>query len=413
MAHQRRVVITGLGVVSPIGIGRSDFWHAVKHGKCGITEVPRRITDVVTGLKTRVAAPIHETLYDGEEKVARFERLAAMAFHEAIADAGLESLIPVRSGIVFGTAIGDTAGMERSFVGADRGGRLDLSRAPSALFQSMHFHGAAAHVARSTGCRGPVTVVSTGCTAGIDALGLAFDFVRAGRADVAVCGAADAPLTPVVFAAFDAIGALSRRSDELDRASRPFDRTRDGFVLGEGSGALVLEELEHAVRRGAPIYAEVSGFCSSSNSYHMTDLPSGGEALARCFEGAIADAGINADEIDHVNAHGSSTPQNDVCETNCIASVLGDHARDITVNSLKAMVGHALGASNAIELVACALSINDRFVFPTANLRTPDPDCYLDYVPNEGRARRVRHLAKLSNGFAGIHSTAILSEVLR
>jgi 3-oxoacyl-(acyl-carrier-protein) synthase len=413
MTHQRRVVITGLGVVSPIGVGRSDFWHAVRHGKCGITEVPRRITDAISGLKTRVAAPIQAALHDGEEKLPRFERLALMAFREAIADAGFESLTPIRSGIVFGTAIGDTAGMEQSFVGADRGDRIDLSGSTTALFKSMHFHGAAARVARITGCRGPVVVVSTGCTAGIDALGLAFDFVRAGRAEVAVCGAADAPLTPVVFAAFDAIGALSRRADELDRASRPFDRTRDGFVLGEGSGALVLEEMEHAQRRGAPIYAEVTGFCSSSNSYHMTDLPPGGEALAGCFEGAIADAGINADAIDHVNAHGSSTPQNDVCETNCIASVLGDRARQITVNSLKAMVGHALGASNTIELVACALSINDRFVFPTANLRTPDPDCYLDYVPNQGRERRVRHLAKLSNGFAGIHSTAILSEVLR
>lgn len=412
MTSKRRVVITGLGVVSPIGVGRADFWQAARTGRCGLAEVPRRITNVISGLRTRVAAPVQSEFDDGTDELPRFERLALTAFREAIEDAGLDSLASVRSGIVFGTAIGDTAGMEQSFVAADRGDRLVLPpQSTASLFQSIHFHGAAARVARRTGCRGPVAVVSTGCTAGIDALGLAFDFVRVGRADVTVCGASDAPLTPVVFAAFDAIGALSRRADELDRASRPFDRRRDGFVLGEGSGALVLEELEHAVRRGATIYAEVSGFCSSSNSYHMTDLPPGGEALAGCFENAIADAGIEPDAIDHVNAHGSSTPQNDVCETNCIAAVLGDRAREITVNSLKAMVGHALGASNAIELVACALSIKDRFVFPTVNLHTPDPACYLDYVPNEGRQRRVRHLAKLSNGFSGIHSTAILSEV--
>jgi 3-oxoacyl-(acyl-carrier-protein) synthase len=242
---------------------------------------------------------------------------------------------------------------------------------------------------------------------------LSFDLVRTGRADLAVSAAADAPLTPVVFAAFDALGALSRRTDDLTCASRPFDRTRDGFVLGEGAGALVLEELEHAVARGATIYAEVRGFCSLSNGYHMTDLPPDGRALAACFEGALADAGLDPTSIDHVNAHGSSTVQNDICETNGIASVLGDRAREISVNSLKAIVGHALGASNAIELVACSLSIKERFIFPTGNLRTPDPKCYLDYVPNEGREARVRHLAKLSNGFSGIHSTVILSEALQ
>lgn len=410
MTGKRRVVITGIGVVSPVGVGKERFWRAVKSGISGVTKVPQWITSSIE-LKTQVSAPIKASLCGDDQASPRFERLAQIAFDEAIFDSGLESLAEVRAGIVFGTAIGDTLGMEKSFI--ERYLAEQPKQLVPALFRTMHFHTAAARIARYTRCRGTVAVISTGCTSGIDTLGLAFDILRTGRASVVVCGAADAPLTPVVFAAFDTIGALSRRSDELHRASRPFDRDRDGFVLGEGAGALVLEEFEHAVRRGAPIYAEVSGFCSSSNRHHMTDLPPDGRALAECFIGALQNASLEADVIDHVNAHGSSTRQNDVCETSCIASVLGGRAHNITVNSLKAIVGHALGASNAIELVACALSIKDRFVFPTANLDNPDPECYLDYVANEGRQRRIRHLAKLSNGFSGIHSTAILSEICR
>ncbi|WP_050419503.1 beta-ketoacyl-[acyl-carrier-protein] synthase family protein [Bradyrhizobium tropiciagri] len=406
----RRVAVTGLGVVSPVGVGTESFWSAVKAGNNGVTEIPASILQILPGLRTRSAAGISEHwLAQPKGSGARVERLGTIAFRQALDDAGLASLQDVSSGLVFGTAVGDTAGMERSFVSIDERGAFDFTKADTHLFNTMHFHATAAEWARSSRCEGPTIVVSTGCTAGIDSFGIAFDLVRNNRVDVAVCGAADAPLTPIVFAAFDALGALSKRDHDVTRASRPFDRTRDGFVLGEGAGVLVLEEYEHALRRGAKIYAEASGFSSLSNGFHMTDLPSDGKALARCFEQAILDAGIRACEIDCVNAHGSSTKQNDVCETSSIAAVLGDQAENVSVNSLKAMVGHALGASNAIELVACALSIHEQFVFPTINLDHPDPDCYLDYVPNRGRKRRIRHLAKLSNGFSGIHSTAILS----
>jgi 3-oxoacyl-(acyl-carrier-protein) synthase len=406
----RKVAVTGLGVVSPIGVGKDIFWSAVKRGGNGVTEIPVPILQLLPGLRTRSAAGVPE-YWLGRPKGsgARVERLGAIAFRQALDDARLTSLQEIQSAIVFGTAVGDTAGMERNFVNVEKGGEFNFAKADVGLFNTMHFHATAAEWARSSRCDGPTIVVSTGCTAGIDAFGIAFDLVRNGEANVAISGAADAPLTPIVFAAFDALGALTQRADDPRHASRPFDLTRDGFVLGEGAAALVLEEREHALKRGATIYAEVSGFSSLSNGFHMTDLPSDGKALASCFEQAILDAGLRADEIDHVNAHGSSTKQNDVCETSCIVSVLGDRANEVTINSLKAMVGHALGASNAIELVACVLSLREQFAFPTINLTHSDPECYLDYVANHGRKRRIRHLAKLSNGFSGIHSTAILS----
>jgi 3-oxoacyl-(acyl-carrier-protein) synthase len=406
----RKVVVTGLGVVSPIGVGKKSFWSAVKRGDNGVIPIATSLLQILPGLRTRSVASVSDCwLRHAKSNEARVERLGAIAFHQALEDAMLLNLEDVSSGIVFGTAIGDTVGMEHNFVAADQCGNLDFAKVDVNLFNTMHFHPTAAELARSSRCDGPTIVVSTGCTAGIDAFGIAFDLIRGGQVELAVCGASDAPLTPVVFAAFDALGALSRRSDDVCHASRPFDLNRDGFVLGEGAAALVLEEREHALRRGVTIYAEVSGFSSLSNGYHMTDLPSDGKALARCFEQAILDSRVDIEEIDHVNAHGSSTKQNDVCETNCIATVLGNHVRDVSVNSLKAMIGHALGASNAIELVACALSLHEQFAFPTVNLDYPDPECYLDYVANRGRQRRIRHLAKLSNGFSGIHSTAILS----
>jgi 3-oxoacyl-(acyl-carrier-protein) synthase len=255
---------------------------------------------------------------------------------------------------------------------------------------------------------GPVLTVSTGCTAGIDAIGMAFDLVRSESARIVLAGGSDAPLSPVVFAAFDAIGALSTRNADPAAASRPFDADRDGFVLAEGAAFLVLEERQHALRRNARIYAEILGFHSLNNVYHMTDLPSEGTALAHCMQKALNEAQLDSSEIDYVNAHGSSTQQNDLCETNAIKLCLGSQANRVAVNSLKGMVGHALGASNAIELAACSLSLHEQYLFPTINLGRPGPGCDLDYVANNGRKGSIRAALKLSNGFSGIHSALVL-----
>jgi 3-oxoacyl-(acyl-carrier-protein) synthase len=229
-----------------------------------------------------------------------------------------------------------------------------------------------------------------------------------GEIDSAIAVGTDAPICPVVLAAFDVIGALSCRNDDPTRASRPFDRDRDGFVLGEGAAALCIEEREHAIARGARIYCEIDGYSSVNNRYHMSDLPDDGLALAECICIALEDAKVSPKDVAHVNAHGSSTPQNDICETNAIKRALDKHAFAITVNSLKAMTGHALGASNTIEIAACALSLYHRWHFPTMHLDNPSKGCDLDYLPYRGRRTVQGHILKLSNGFSGIHSAIVL-----
>ena len=409
----RRVVITGVGPVSPVGVGREQFWQSViagKSGTCLMTDLP--LDFPVESFRSRVLARIPESLLppgDDRQWGGRHFRLGALGFKLAFEDSGLEDVSRSRAAIVLGNAVGGTAALEASFLQMDDGARLVAGRAPADLMRQMSFHSMAHELASAYKCRGPVLTVSTGCTAGLDAIVTAFDILRTGGADLAIAGSAEAPLTPVVFAAFDVIGAMTQRNFDPEHASRPFDCDRDGFVLGEGAGFLVLEERGHALRRGAQIYAELTGYASLSNSYHMTDLPPDGDALAQCIDLALEDSGLSADDIDHVNAHGSSTKQNDICETNAIKSSLGKRAEQITVNSLKSIIGHALGASNAMEMVACALSLNRQHLFPTANLDRPDEGCDLDYVAKEGRPASMRHMLKLSNGFSGIHTAAVLS----
>ena len=413
---QRRVWITGLGVVSPVGVGRVDFWSGIVGGKSGTTALESLPHGIPEELQSRVVAQVHEVSdvpddYPGDRN-AWLARLAAV---EAASDAGLypSRLRASRHGIdglAVGTAVGATAAMETSFLAMDREGEFDLAAGPGSLWSQVTFDDIQHDLSALFGLKENAYTISTGCTSGIDAIGHGFEMVRDGWARTALVGASDAPITPIVFAVFDVIGALSRRNDEPQSASRPFDRDRDGFVLGEGAAFLILEERDHAISRGATPYAEIGGFASMSNGYHMTDLPPDGAVLSECFERALDDSGLRPDEIDHVSAHGSSTPQNDICETNAIKSVLGVRSDEVTVNSLKSMVGHALGASNAIEIAACALSLRHQVHHPTINLSRPGEGCDLDYVPNAARRARIRNIAKLSNGFSGIHSTMVLSE---
>src|SRR6266511_2237260 len=408
-----RVVITGVGPVTPVGVGRESFWEAITSGKNGtgpLTWLPGGFP--VDCFRSRVVARIPEDLIpagDDRSYGGRHFRLGELGFRRALQDAGFEDVRGYRAALVLGNAVGGTTAMEASFLQMDAGERFDPSRTPLNLLRQMSFHNMAHELATSCGCEGQVLTISTGCTAGLDAIATGFDLVRSGMADVVITGSAEAPLTPVVFAAFDVIGALTQRNFDPEHASRPFDRERDGFVLGEGAAFLILEEHSHALQRGAHVYAELTGFASVSNAYHMTDLPAEGAALAECIRLAVEDAGIGAEEVDHVNAHGSSTKQNDICETNAIRTALGKRAEWITVNALKSMIGHALGAANAIEMVACALALDYQYLFPTTNLDCPGEGCDLDYVANTGRCASLRHIVKLSNGFSGIHSAMVIS----
>jgi 3-oxoacyl-(acyl-carrier-protein) synthase len=406
----KRVVITGVGPVTPIGVGRDAFWRAVQAGASGTSHVSSLpLGFPVDVLRSHVAASVQDSwlgVMSPLDAPTRQVHLGQIACSLALQDSRLTSVAGPDTGIVVGTAVGGTLEMERTFVALDAGEEGTPHRA---LEYSMPFDTLAYIVADRTGCEGPVLTVSTGCTAGIDAIGMAFDLVRTDSVSIALAGASDAPLTPVVFAAFDSIGALSTHNDRPQAASRPFDALRNGFVLAEGASFLVLEERQHAIQRDAVIYAEILGFHSVSNAYHMTDLPADGRALTDCMHGALSQAQVSPEEIDYVNAHGSSTQQNDICETNAIKSCLKGQARQAGVNSLKAMVGHALGASNAIELVACSLSLQTQFLFPTINLDQPGLGCDLDYVPNRGRRQSIGKALKLSNGFSGIHSALVLA----
>lgn len=410
-SNNRRVVITGIGPVTPVGVGINEFWSSVANGWSGthgLTYLPNGFP--VRSLRSQVVATVREDRlpsgYGGSE-VGRHSRLAQLAVQLALSDASLGRPLPERTALVFGSAVGGTAAMESSFLEMEKGER-GIRACSFGIGKQISFHSVAHELAISMRCSGPVLTISTGCTAGLDAINMAFSYVRSGQCEVVVAASAEAPITPIVFAAFDVIGALSTRNHDPEHASRPFDKERDGFVLAEGAAALVIEDYSHARRRGAHIYAELLGSASVSNAYHMTDLPSDGFSLAHCIQLALRDADLNVQDVDHVNAHGSSTQQNDLCETNAVKSAFGARARSITVNSLKAVVGHALGASNAIEVAACALSLDRQYIFPTANLCEPGEGCDLDYVPQTGRCASLKVLAKLSSGFSGIHSTLVM-----
>lgn len=402
----RRVVITGIGPVTPVGTGVGPFWTAVANGlgaTTPLTSLPNGFP--VATLRSRVVARVDGGPGGADPRADRRRWMAERALALALDDAALEAPLGPRAAVVLGNAVGSPGPVEAAFLDLERGDDHDAA----GLMRLMSFHTPAFELARQAGCDGPVLTISTGCTAGLDAIAAAADLVRQHDADLVVAGSAEAPLTSVVFAAFDLIGATSRRNHDPAHASRPFDRERDGFVLAEGASILILEERERARRRGARIYAELAGSASLSNAYHMTNLPADGAALARCITLALEDAAVPSEAVSMVNAHGSSTPQNDLCETNAVKTALGARAGGIPVNSLKAITGHALGASNAIEMAACALALHHGYVFPTMNLDEPGDGCDLDYAANRGRRAALEHVVKLSNGFSGIHSVVVLS----
>ncbi|SEC50207.1 beta-ketoacyl synthase [Streptomyces sp. PAN_FS17] len=413
----RRVVITGMEVLAPGGIGTKSFWSLLSEGRTAT----RGITFFdPSPFRSRVAAEID---FDPEvhglspQEVRRMDRaaqFAVVAARGAVADSGIEvaEYDPYRVGVTIGSAVGATMGLDEEYRIVSDGGRLDLvdhAYAVPHLYNYLVPSSFAAEVAWAVGAQGPSTVVSTGCTSGIDSVGHALELIREGSADVVIAGSSDAPISPITMACFDAIKATTPRHDEPERASRPFDGTRNGFVLGEGAAVFVLEELGSARRRGAHIYAEIAGYATRSNAYHMTGLRPDGAEMAEAIRVALDEARMNPEGIDYVNAHGSGTKQNDRHETAAFKRSLGEHAYRTPVSSIKSMVGHSLGAIGSIEIAASALAMEHNVVPPTANLHTRDPECDLDYVPLTARDQITDAVLSVGSGFGGFQSAMVLA----
>jgi 3-oxoacyl-(acyl-carrier-protein) synthase len=417
------VAITGLGVISPLGIGKDTYWQGLTSGRSATKHLSELVEanlyekfDFSSNVIAEVAdfdAAASDLLPAEAKRLDRYVQFAVAGALQSISDAALDvtTVDPERLGIALSTAICGTPQMEREFISVTGNGLLpvDPVKVASDLYLASMSNTPSVILAALLGAQGSCLTLSTGCVGGIDAIGYAFDSIRFGEADVVLAGASEAPITPITTASFEIINCLSRRhNDEPERASRPFDAGRDGFVLAEGCGVVVLEEWEHARRRGAHIYAEISGFDLGCNALHMTDLLSDGADLARTMTGALSDAHVGPEDVDHVNSHGSSTPQNDRCESKALLLALGAHARDIPINSTKSMTGHALSAASAQEIIACALAIEHGVVHPTINYEQPDPDCDLDYVPNTSRPWDGEVILSDASGFSGLHATMVL-----
>lgn len=411
----RRVVVTGIGVEAPGGPGRAGFWDILASGRTAT----RRISAFdPSPFRSQIAAecdfdPLARGLTaDDAARLDRATQFALVTAEEALADAGTRPADrPQRWGVALGSAVGATIGLDREYAVVSEGGAqwtVDHTRAVPHLYDYFVPSSICGEVARRHGVEGPVAMVSTGCTSGLDAVGYAAELVRDGVVDVMLTGATDAPISPITVACFDAIKATSARNDDAATASRPFDRTRDGFVLGEGAAAFVIEDLEHARRRGARIYAEVLGYATRCNAYHMTGLRPDGRELAEASTAALEQARVDPGAVGYVNAHGSGTQQNDRHETAAVKNAFGPHAHRVPMSSIKSMVGHSLGAIGSIEIAACVLGLTHGVVPPTANLTEPDPDCDLDHVPRIAREMDYDTALTVGSGFGGFQSAMVL-----
>ncbi|MFI6768552.1 beta-ketoacyl-[acyl-carrier-protein] synthase family protein [Streptomyces sp. NPDC050355] len=412
----RRVVMTGIGVRTSGGCGTAPFWELLTSGRTAT----RRISFFdPSPYRSQVAAEADfdaaaEGLTPAEtERMDRASQFAVVCAREAVAHSGLDfaALDPTRTGVSLGSAVAAATSLEQQYLAVSGAGRdwlVDHTRMSPHMADYLVPSVMPAEVAWTVAAQGPVALVSNGCTSGLDSVGHACRLIREGSVDVMLAGAADTPITPIVVACFDAIKATSPRNDDPEHASRPFDKTRNGFVLAEGAAMFVLEEYGHARRRGAHIYAEISGFANRCNAYHMTGLKSDGREMAEAIRVALAEARVNPSDVDYINAHGSGTKQNDRHETAAYKRSLGEHAYRTPVSSIKSMVGHSLGAIGSIEIAACALAIENGVVPPTANLHTPDPECDLDYVPRTARECRVDTVLTVGSGFGGFQSAMVL-----
>jgi len=409
---KRRVVVTGLGVVHSLGNDVQTFWNAIKEGKNGIKKVTKFDT---SEFPTKVGAQIDD--FDSSRYIDRkeakrmdlFTQYAIVASQQAVDMAGLDfsKIDPFRAGVFIGSGIGGMETLEEKC-------RILFEKGPkkvSPFFVPMMIANmASGMVAIRFGIKGPNACVVTACATSNHSIGDAMRVIQNGEADVMITGGSEAALTPLGYAGFCAMRAMSTNEDP-ETACRPFDKNRDGFVMGEGAGILVLEDYEHAVKRGATILAELAGYASTGDAYHITAPDPDCLAGIMCIRNALKDAGIAPEEVDYFNAHGTSTPLNDPSETKCIKEVFGEHARKLAISSTKSMTGHLLGAAGGIEAVISVMAIKDGFIPPTINLREPDPECDLDYVPNVGRKADVKFVVSNALGFGGHNSALVFRKI--
>ncbi len=408
---QRRVVITGMGTINPIGNNLTDYWDALLEGKCGI--------DIITAFdpadfKAKTAGEVKDfnpsELIGRKEakRLDRFSQFAVVAAKEALVHSKLDmdKIDKNRAGAVIGSGIGGLATIEAEHTklvnsGPDRVSPLFIPMAISNM--------AAGNVAITIGLKGICTSVVTACASGTNAIGEGFKLIQSNNQDIVFAGGAEASITPLAIAGFASMTALSTSTDPK-RASIPFDKDRDGFVMGEGAGVVVLESLEHALERGATIYAEVVGYGCSSDAYHITSPEPSGEGGARAMTNALVDASVKPEEVLYINAHGTSTPYNDKIETAAIKKVFGEHSKQMVVNSTKSMTGHLLGAAGAVEAIACAMSLKEDVVHPTVGLTNLDPECDLDYVIGLKRNIEIHYAMSNSLGFGGHNATLLFKK---
>ena len=407
----RRVVITGMGAVTPIGNNVSETWNSVKEGVCGIAPITRYDTE---GRKVTLAGEVKDldvnAILDKREarKMDRYTQYAMIAAKEALADSGL-NLAQVdldRCGVIVSSGIGGIETIENECI---KGNEKGFDRVSPHFIPMAISNMAAGQIAIATGFHGMCNCVVTACAGGTNAVGDAFRHIRDGYGEVMLCGGTEASITRLGMGGFTSLHALSTQTD-VTRASIPFDKERSGFVMGEGAGILMLEEYEHAMKRGAKIYCEIAGYGANCDAHHITAPLEDGSMAAKCMMMALQDAGVAPEEIDYINAHGTSTALNDKGETQAVKRVFGEHAKKLCMSSTKSMTGHLLGASGAVEAIITALSVSDDYIPATINYQVPDEECDLDIVPNEGRNQKVDVAMSNSLGFGGHNATIILKK---
>lgn len=405
---KRRIAITGLGIISPVGNNVSDAWQNIVAGKSGITRISRFDA---SPFASQIAGEVKEfeiTQYLSAKEARRmdiFIHYGMAAAIQAIKDAGIEDLAeldPERIGVNIGSGIGGLPMIEDTDVAYHAGGPRKISPffIPSTIINMI-----SGNLSIMFGYKGPNLAIVTACTTSTHTIGVSARMIEHGDADIMVCGGAESCVTPLAIGGFSSARALSVRNEDPASASRPWDKDRDGFVLSEGAGILVLEEMEHAKQRGANIYAELIGFGMSADAYHMTAPSEDGEGASRCMLNALKTAGVNTDEVNYINAHGTSTPLGDIAETIAVKKCFGDHAKKLVINSTKSMTGHLLGAAGGVEAIFSVLTLYHQVVPPTINLNEPDPECDLDYVPNTARDMKIKLAISNSFGFGGTNGT--------
>ncbi len=407
---KRRVVVTGIGLVTPLGTGKDKTWNNIINGKSGVGPITRFDA---SGFASQIAAEVtdFDPLDHFDKKSAKhldfFVQYGIVAARFAVEDSGLTVTAKNcnRIGVITGCGMGGLPIIEKNHnVFLDRG-----ARRISPFFIPMAIPNMpSGHISMQIGAKGPNLSLSTACAAGTHAVGEAFRSIVYGSSDVVVTGGTESVICPLGVGGFGSMKALSTRNDDPTKASRPFEKDRDGFIIAEGAGMLVVEELEHALNRGANIYAEVIGSGASSDAYHIAAPPEDGNGAVRCMQMALHDAGLNPSDIDYINAHGTSTPLNDRCETTAIKKVFGDHAAKLAISSTKSMTGHALGAAGGLEAAFTAMSIKDQIAPPTINLETPSLECDLDYVPHEARKMEIKAALSNSFGFGGTNGVVVM-----